>query len=243
MVIMNISEVVTSIQMDIGIYKIALPFDEPVEKVLTDVIQIKTVPVFSLLHPLYEKMRFNLGELEVVERGSNYTTYLLPDVFNNRKILFIKRVEYADNTVTGLSYFGGFPMSGGLVNQSMIANASAKLAAKMIPKITHHWEAPRKLTIYNAINSCEINVEIAFPQDKSLITIEDTCYDSFLDLATLDCKKFLYESLKHYPELNSAYGNIALKIEDWQQADDNRKQLLEQWNNTYHLDQVLYEFI
>lgn len=240
---MNISEVVTSVMMDLGIYKIALPFDEPPEKVLTDVIQVKTVPVFSLVHPYYERMDFNLGDLETVERGSNYTTYLLPDVFHNRKILFVKRVEYADNTVVGLSYFGGFPMSGKLIQESMIANASAKLAAEMIPKISFRWEPPRKLTIYNAINSCHINVDIGFAQDPSLIMIEDTCYDSFLELATLDCKKFLYDTLKHYTELNSAYGNIALKIEDWQQADSDRKQLLEQWNNTYHLDQVLYEWI
>lgn len=240
---MNISDVVSSVMMDIGIYKIALPFDEPVEKVLTDVIQIKTVPIFSLVHPYYETLRFNLGELEVVDRGSDHTTYLLPDVFHNRKILYVKRVEYADNTVVGLSYFGGFPMSGSLIQESMIANASSKLAAKLVPRITFKWEPPRKLTIYNAINSCEINADIGFAQDKSLITIEDTCYDSFLELATLDCKKFLYESLKHYPELNSAYGNIALKIEDWQQADSDRKQLLERWNDTYHLDQVLYEWI
>lgn len=252
---LNLSKIVTAVQMNIGIYSIALPFEEPTPKIIADVIQTQTLPIFSNYHPYYETMTFSLitkpsgldkpdpTAMQEVDHGSNWKEYLLPDVFHNREILFVRRVEYKDNTVTGMSYYGGFPITGGLIQQSMIANASAKLAAKMIPKITFDWKPPRRLRIYNAINSSTINVDFAFMQDPSLQSIESTCYQSFLDLATLDTKIFLYNTLKHYPEINSVYGNIALKIDDWQAADGDRKQLLENWDNTYIMDQQLYEYI
>lgn len=240
---LNLSQIVTAVEMNIGIYAIALPFEEPTPKIIADVIQTQTLPVFSNYHPYYETITFSLNELKEVDRGSNWKEYLLPDVFHNREIMFVRRVEYKDDTVTGLSYYGGFPITGGLIQQSMIANASARLSAKLIPRITFEWKPPRRLRIYNAINSAFINVDFAFAQDKSLQSIENTCYQSFLELATLDTKCFLYNTLKHYPEINSVYGNINLKIEDWQSADSDRKQLLENWDNTYHMDQQLYEFI
>ena len=241
---MNLSQVVTNVMMSIGIYAIALPFDDPPAKVISDVIQTVTLPIFSTYHPYYETYTFEtFSDLKEVDCGTNWKEYLIPEVFDNREILFVRRVEYKDNTVTGLSYYGGFPITGGIIQQSMIANASAKLAAKLVPKITFEWKPPRRLRIYNAINSAYIDVEFAFMQEKSLQSIEQTCYESFLELATLDVKMFLYNSLKHYPEINSAYGNIALKIDDWQSAEADRKQLLENWGNTYHMDQLLYEFI
>ncbi len=258
---LNLSQIVTAVQMNVGIYAIALPFEEPTPKIVADVIQTQTLPVFSNYHPYYETITFSLtgsssgvilaksgdqnvaSVLKEVDCGSNWKEYLLPDVFHNKKILFVRRVEYKDDTVTGMSYYGGFPITGGLIQQSMIANASARLAAKMIPKITFDWKPPRRLRIYNAINSAFVDVDFAFAQDPSLQSIEDTCYQSFLDLATLDVKCFLYNTMKHYPEINSVYGNISLKIDDWQSADGDRKQLLENWDNTYHMDQQLYEYI
>lgn len=240
---MNLSEVITNIQLDLGIYKIALPIEGSAEDFLATVIRNKTIPVFSPHHPLYDTITFNTGLLETVEKGSNWTEYLLPDVFHNREILWVKRVKYKDNTVTGLSYFGGLPLSGGTLQSVMIANASANLASKVIPKITFDWKPPRRLRLYNVINSATVEVEFAFKQDKSLGSIEDSCYEEFMKLALLDCKMALYNILKHYKELNSMYGNIALAIDDWANAEQERAQLLEQWGNTSHMDQGLYEWI
>lgn len=237
---MNLSEIITTIQMDIGIYKIALPFKEPTETILADVIQTKTVPIFSEHHPYYEKITFDVNKLEKCEVGPNYVTYLLPDVFKERTILWIRRVTPQDSyDLTTYSY----RMTSGLVQRSMIATATTKLASKLVPKVTHKWMPPRKLRVYNLLSVQYIDVDIAFRQDKNLQSIEDACYSSFLELAELDCKVFLYNQLKHWPEINSMYGNIALKIEDWQNADSERKSLLDQWNNTSHMDQEIYEFL
>lgn len=229
--------------MDIGVYKIALPFEEPTEKVLSDVIQTKTLPIFSLYHPYYATIEFDTNKLKKIGRGSNWDEYELPDVFHERQILFVRYVQYKDNTVTGVSFYGGLPLSGNMVQETMIANATANLASKLIPKITFEWKPPRVLRIYNMINTAVIEVNFAFNNDKSLASIPDTCYDSFLRLATLDCKMFLYNTLKHYAELNSMYGNIALKIDDWQNAESDRNALIEQWDNTYHMDLGLFEYI
>ena len=240
---MNLSEVITAIQMKIGIYKIALPFDEPTESVLTDVIQNITLPTFSMFHPYYETIDFNLGnDLTKLSQTSNSAVYQFPDVFYNRKILFVKRIEYKDDTCLGLSYYGGIPMNSSMIQQSMIANASSHIAAKMIPRITFKWIAPNKIEIFNAINAASVRITFAFSQDKSLGTIEDTCWDSFLELAILDCKSFLYNTFKHYNEIPSAYGSISLRMDDWQSAESDRKSLIDEWEASYHVDMALYEF-
>ena len=55
-------------------------------------------------------------------------------------------------------------------------------------------------------------------------------------LATLDVKKFMYDNLKLYGNLQTAYGNIDIKIDDWSNAEQEREQLIQEWENTWHLD-------
>ena len=49
-------------------------------------------------------------------------------------------------------------------------------------------------------------------------------------------KVFLYNNLKLYDEIPTAFGNIKLKIEDYNGADNERTQLLERWRDTFHVD-------
>ena len=49
--------------------------------------------------------------------------------------------------------------------------------------------------------------------------------------------------MKHYTELQSAYGTINLRIDDWSNAESERTELLNTWEDTYHLDgpQMIYK--
>ena len=70
---------------------------------------------------------------------------------------------------------------------------------------------------------------------SSVISIEeDICYlkGEFIRL----CADSNISDLKHYNDMQSAYGNISLKLDDWQGASDARKQLLDDWGNVYHMD-------
>ena len=107
---------------------------------------------------------------------------------------------------------------------------------QVIPKMTFKFERPRTLTLYNAYSSNNIVLDLGFSQDKSLASIPETCREDYMKLAMLDVKDNLYPTLKQYTELNTAIGNINLKLDDWANAESERKELIEKWDDTYHLD-------
>ena len=236
---MNISSLITRLKIELGIYSIALPVDN-VNELLQNIIIDITLRTFSTLAPTYEKVRLKLSDLECIDKHSNYETYLLPDIFMNRELLFIKDVYYDESRISGVAYWGGGApiLHGNTMNQAILSNAAMPLVNKMIPKITFQYEHPRKVTLWNVFASDMLVFEMAFMQDKSLASITPTQEESFIKLAILDVKHALYQILKHYPEINSAYGNINLKIDDWAQAESERKTLLDEWENTYHMDVI-----
>ena len=78
--------------------------------------------------------------------------------------------------------------------------------------------------------------------DKNLNSITTTMEESFHNLAVLDVKDALYQMMKHYNEIQTAYGNINMKIDDWQSAADQRKQLLDDWDNMYQMDIIPFTY-
>ena len=52
----------------------------------------------------------------------------------------------------------------------------------------------------------------------------------------LDVKENIYPTLKQYTEINTSLGNINLKLDDWSDADNVRRDLLYKWNDVYHLE-------
>ena len=44
--------------------------------------------------------------------------------------------------------------------------------------------------------------------------------------------------MKHYNGLETALGRIELQIEDWQNAAQDRKDLLNEWDENYLLDAI-----
>ena len=98
---MNLSQLVTRIKINCGIYAIALPFDNP-DEVIADVIKNITLRTFSTYNPCYETFRFDLHSLEKIEKRANYEVYLLPDIFSERELLFVRDVKYDESDITGL---------------------------------------------------------------------------------------------------------------------------------------------
>ena len=240
---MNISQLITRIKISCGIYTIALPFDNA-DEAIRDVIQNITLKTFSILCPCYEKVRFDLNSLEKLEKRANYEVYLLPDIFSERELLFVKSADYDESDISGIGYWGGgIPLlQGNMLRQSMLTNAGLNLTNKIIPRVTFKYEHPRKITLYNVLSSCKIVLTLALAHDKNLTSITPTMEESFFKLAVLDVKDMLYQTLKHYNDIQTAYGNINLKLDDWAQAAAYRKQLLEHWENTYHMDVIPFTY-
>lgn len=240
---MILSNIITRIKLKLGIINIATPFDN-LDGVITDIIKDITVPVFSIYQPCKESMYVMTNELTRIEKEDQSETFLLPE-FKGRNLLEVIDVTYDDSSLSGLGYYGGgMPLTtGNLIQQAMLANAGAQMTSLIYPKISFHYEHPRKLTIYNSWSSAKLKLTLAFEHDKSLASIPETARESFLKLALLDVKENLYPTLKQYSQINSAYGNIDLKIDDWANAESERNELINQWDDTYHLDrQPMYYY-
>ena len=233
---MNISNVVTRIKLSLGLMAISTPF-ENIDEVITTIIDDITLPVFSQYNPVKETVRFNTTELEMIDKTEQYKIFVLPE-FKNRNLLYVFDVRYDDACLSGFGYYGGgMPlMTGNIINQTMLANAGASLLNNMMPKLTFHYEHPRKVWIYNMYSSSKLIFELGFEHDKSLASIPETARESFMELALLDVKMNLYPTMKQYSTINTSLGSIDLKIDDWANAESERKDLINRYDDTYHLD-------
>lgn len=233
---MNLSNIITRIKLKLGLLNIATPF-ENLDNTIITILNEVTIPTFSIYYPVKESLTLNTYDLELLEKDAIYEKYLLPE-FKARKLLYVFDVKYDTSMLSGLGYYGGgMPLlEGNLLSQVMLANAGASLMNHMIPKMTFKFEAPRTLYIYNAYSSSKVVLDLGFEHDKSLASIPETCREEFFKLALLDVKENLYPTLKQYTELNTAIGNINLKLDDWANAEDQRRELVEKWDDTYHLD-------
>ena len=240
---MIMSNIITRIKLSLGLMAIATPFENIDETILT-ILQDITIPDFSLYNPCRDRLQLKTSDLERLEKTDQYEVYLLPD-FKNRKLLYVFDVTYDDSCLSGLGYYGGgMPlMTGNVINQTMLANAGAHLISTMMPKMTFKFEYPRKLYLYNIYSSSSIVLDLGFEHDKSLASIPETCRDSFIQLAMLDVKSNLYPTLKMYSELNTAIGNINLKLDEWSNAESARDELINRWADTYHLDMTPLYYI
>lgn len=234
---MNLSTLIKRIKMNIGIYGIALPI-ENVDGMIADIIQEFTIPTFSPYSPCYSKLvtRDIRNDFEIVEDSRTSITILLPE--SERKIIGVRQVTYLERDLLGAGYSSAmFPiMEGGFSQQMIMSNAAYSMVNQMLPGITHKFEHPRKLTIYNIAASNSLSIELMYEHDISLASISPTMEEAFFNISLLDVKENLYNMMKHYNEIETAIGRISLKIDDWQNASQERTELLEKWSDLYHLD-------
>ena len=233
---MNMSLILSRIKSTLGLYAFSLPF-ENVDDVLTEVITNITIPVFSIYCPLREKFATDLRDLECLEKHGNYETYLLPE-WKTKQIIMVEDVNYDESLLNGIGNWGGvIPVATtNISSQIMLANASSQLSRHMIPKLTFEYMHPRKVRLFNVYTSCKMIFDLCCQHHPSLASIPQSASESFYQLALLDVKMMLYNTMKHYNEMETAYGRVNLKIDDWSNAEQERADLLGRWDDSYHMD-------
>lgn len=234
---MNISQLLTSIKMDLGIYGLRLPFEDP-DKAMLDVINLKTLKTFSVFLPRVETILVDVAtEVEKIKEEYTESIFVIPSKYPDREMLYVRKIV-PQNKLMGNGFIS--PVFDGTIdtyNQMAMTQAQADLASLAAPPITFKFDSPNILHVYNLATAYgKLELEIAFEHAANLSTIPMTAWDSFYDLALVDIKRFLYNAMKHYTEIQSAFGTIVLKIDDWQSAESDRKDIVEKMRDTYHLE-------
>jgi len=234
------SKCISSIKMQLGLYTITLPFKHddgslvPAENVIFDVIRLTTIPEFSQFYPWTRECEVNIADMKQLDAKQNI--YVLPPLLTLTPIMSVVSVSMPQHNYRGT--FGDIAPAYG-INRSMQGVATSQLymmaAGQMRAEPTFEYLGQNKIRLYGWPKTI-VNIKVAAEHEPNGETIPDGCYDSFNELATLDVKAFLYNNLKRYDGIASAYGEIKLKTEDWQSAESDRKELLEKWRDTYHLD-------
>ena len=234
---MNISELLTSVKMDLGIYGLRLPFENG-DQALMDVINLKTIKTFSTFYPHVVTKSVDLTkDLKCEKEEYTESIYILPDLFAGREIMYIRTINMKSKLLGNGFISPTFDGSIETYNMLMLTQANANLASVAAPPITFKFQKPNRLYLYNVATAYGmVDIEFGIEHAANLSTIPMTAWDSFYELALLDIKRFLYNVLKHYTELQTAYGNINLKIDEWSSAESDRKDLIERWRDVYHLD-------
>lgn len=239
---MNISRCISSLKMSLGLYQITLPFKDeqgnpsPTENVIFHVLKTITIPEYSQFEPWYRECDVNIADLKQLSIKENI--YVLPALLTGTPVMRVESVKMPFQNYRGT--FGDVAPAYG-INRSVQGVATSQaymmLAGQMRAEPTFEYLGNNKIRLYGWPKTI-VRIRVAAEHEPNGETIPDSCYDSFMELATLDMKVFLYNTLKLYDGISTAFGEIKLKVEDYQSAEGERKELLERWRDTFHLSNI-----
>ena len=240
---MNLSELITSIKMKLGIYGISIPIDN-LDQAIHDVLKLETIKTYSQFFPQTITMEFKLDELDTLYNSYMKTSVVLPDIFGGRTIISVRDV-FPGKMTQGAGYQHPELAPGDDFFQDvMLGHAYASLTSAVSPPFTFEFEHPNIIHMYNyASYAKDLTVKVDLEHFANLSSIPPSQFESFRELAIYDVKAFLYGILKHYTDLSTALGNINLKIDDWADAESKREELINEWTASYHIEGQSIYFI
>lgn len=148
------------------------------------------------------------------------------------EILGIQKVftVYGNNSfIQGVGNSYVYPTDG--MNNQLLTN----LTSYTDVPTTFEFYPPNICEIYPKYNSSDtIMITLKCVHPDHLATIPLSLREQFYALALLDVKIALWNILKQYSGMSTAVGSIDLKIDDYEAATSERKDLLQLWDANYY---------
>lgn len=246
---MNISDVIKDIKLPNGLKTIALPYKQPIEVVIQDIIKT-SVRTFSQFKPQIKECECYRKNLRYANEYDKYRgIYFIPSELTTTEVSYCDAVPIATtngkndqvsmNVFSAVSPFVGF----GAYGPQDIMNATATGAAvNKFTGVTSKVPTSKWLG-YNKIKLCDwpfdslILFTAKCDHEPSCETIPVSCRESFIQLATLDVQRTLYDDLKNQI-VGSAFKDVKMEIDKWAGAAEKREALVKEWTESFHLDEV-----
>lgn len=246
---MNISEVISDIKLTLGLNTIALPYNKPVELVIQEILKV-SIRTFSRFKPYIKEgieQRKNLRSPD--KQSEKLGIYILPEIFTTSRVQDayaysvssdFKNEEVSSNPFTVGSPFVGF---GSYYPQDIINATQTGVAINKYTGITTRppsskWLGFNKIQLIDFPKEAFVYFVVKCDHDLNGETIQESCVESFIQLATLDVQRTLYNNLKNMNNVGSAFKEIQLKIDDWSGAEAERKELIKHWEGVFHFDDL-----
>lgn len=249
---MNISEVINDIKLTNGLNSIALPFaGKPVENVIREILQV-SIRTFSRYKPLMKEgyeLRQNLRSPDPVSKSLGI--YILPDFLTTSPVqdayafMTQSQVNMAEEVVVSNAFTVGSPFVGfgsympqDILNANMTGAAINKFAGITSRTPSSRWLGSNKIQLFDFLDGAWVHFQVKCNHDANGETIEESCVEAFTKLGVLDVQRTLYNTLKNMNNVGSAFKEIQLKIDDWSGAEAARNELVEEWSQTFHYDDL-----
>ncbi len=198
---------------------------------IDEILTKDTLPTFSQFFPYTYTFRMDLSKIpkekETIEKG--YEIYYIRDKYledNNLEILSVISVTGAGNWDEWNAPLQTFNV------EAMILEAAASGLRSQLNLSTKSFQfmSPNRLKLrgYGGAEQIYVTVKIPYPNFGA---VSPSVNVEFEKLAKLDIKMWLYPDLTHYTHIDTAEGSVDLKIDDWENAERERTDLIDTWRN------------
>lgn len=182
-----------------------------------------------------------------------YSKYRIPlELTDGHEISTIKSLvpvssAYEPASLDGCGFYGNYfnelpwnnhwgrATSGDLYGAALTAQvnyADRQLIGEISRNFRFYFYAPNILMITNYMGP--LNATFCVKNDENLISVDDRSYDAIRRLFVLDLKKSIYNEYGNYTEVDTPYGTLDLRIQDWSGAEQERNELFDTYHSTSH---------
>lgn len=228
----TLSEFLDMVKDDIGIGDLPLPVSDDV---LVKRLESSALKEFSVRYPYIKQCMINDNELDddprYVNMNGRHLVYKIPKWVNmDLDILMVTDLQPASynniyDDVYGMAYSP---------DDVLCTISDTRLMAQTYAAVTKtptiRFEKPDRLHVFNGYRGHTYEITVGLRHDINLTTIPDTAMTNFRELAVLDLQEFLWNKMKR-KEIPTGVGDIQLKIEDWQDAGQKKRDLLKYWDD------------
>lgn len=231
---MNASLLLKRLKMKLGLTEFKLPVSD---ESMIDVIKTETLFTFSQFYPYIINYQLDTSKpsQQLSSQFQQPSEVFILKPHGDLKIYDVQNV-YLNNDL----FAGGFGNIG--LNSFGMIEAMASNNLNQLENIPITWEfrQPNILIVprLNFLNFESVCVVLACEHPDNLTTIPNDLGECFQDLAKLDLEIFLYNTLKRYNNLDTTFGSIDLKIDDWSNAESERKDWVESARRSFNCNQT-----
>lgn len=115
---------------------------------------------------------------------------------------------------------------------SQVNYADRQLVGEISRNFRFYFYPPNILMVTNYIGP--LNASFCVKNDENLISLDDMTYEGVKRLFILDLKKSIYNEFGNYTEIDTPYGTLDLRIQDWSSAEQERNELYDTYRSTSH---------
>lgn len=246
---MNMTSLINDIKLTEGLQAIALPFKQPVEVVLQEIIRT-SIRTYSHFNPLTKECYDYKDHLASPdERSKKFNIFYIPSVLTTTPVqdayAYVASSEKQSDEVNINAFTVGSPFVGfgsyypqDILDATLTGAAINKYAGITSKPSTSKWLGSNRIQLFDVPEKAFLHFIAKVEHDPNGETIEESCVESFKQLATYDVQMTLYNTLINYQDVRAAHNSIQLKLDRWAGAADKREQLLQQWRETHYMSEI-----